>query len=540
MRFLELHRQLNEATKEYNYVKIISDKIGKFLDYFQKNVDKFGKNKISEGSYSFDISEIVKEITTDENSIFQMFRKGTVNFVRWKKNQSNEPEITLANDERTITIRGGYLPKIDEIIVPYIDFTKEKISQDHPSVDKIKSTILHELTHKLQTILKQYLTDTVKLSRDDWFKNKEEQEAILNQMYNEIQKSLKNKLKYLFIYRKEYFEIGKKRYQHDYIDANNELYRIFKSEEDFEKEFYRDVFGNKNILSRAEELNKIDKNIMKDFLSDSYYELQKEFENVYPEKKIEKKDGKYSLTESFENDYKKFIAYHQTSKENAKQIKRSGFNFKNAAQKILWFTNNLKGLKDESLGSANTGAILKLEVTINKAADWDLYDDKNLDELEKLGYDGVILKEKNGDFDGFVFSPKQLKVLDVIDSVENIKENEERSHGKLMSELKPSLKTVMIFRARDNKSDTFESKDYVTLSSKFALEHAESNHVYSEEPHIVVRATVPTKHLAEASNPGEWFYIGPTVHGDVVYKSLGPDEYEGKIIDLKFARKLKL
>lgn len=121
-----------------------------------------------------------------------------------------------------------------------------------------------------------------------------------------------------------------------------------------------------------------------------------------------------------------------------------------------------------------------------------------------------------------------------------LKESEERTHGKLLSELKPSLKTVMIFRARDSKGDEFDSKDYVTLSSKFALEHAESNHVYNDEQYIVIRATVPTNQLAEASNPGEWFYIGPKIHGDVVYKSLGPDDYEGKIIDLKFARKLKL
>lgn len=123
---------------------------------------------------------------------------------------------------------------------------------------------------------------------------------------------------------------------------------------------------------------------------------------------------------------------------------------------------------------------------------------------------------------------------------QDIKESEERNHGKLLSELKPSLKTVMIFRARDSKGDEFDSKDYVTLSSKFALEHAESNHVYNDEQYIVIRATVPTNQLAEASNPGEWFYIGPKIHGDVVYKSLGPDDYEGKIIDLKFARKLKL
>jgi len=248
----------------------------------------------------------------------------------------------------------------------------------------------------------------------------------------------------------------------------------------------------------------------------------------------------FYLKEAFETDYKKFIAYHQTSKKNADKIKRFGFNLKNALQNIIWFTNNKNGIAENSTGSSNSGVVLKLEVTIDKAADWDLYENKTLDELESLGYDGVILKESDGTFDGFVFSPKQLKVISVHDSIEDIKESEERTHGKLLSELKPSLKTVMIFRARDSKGDEFDSKDYVTLSSKFALEHAESNHVYNDEQYIVIRAIVPTNQLAEASNPGEWFYIGPKIHGDVVYKSLGPDDYEGKIIDLKFARKLKL
>jgi hypothetical protein len=133
-----------------------------------------------------------------------------------------------------------------------------------------------------------------------------------------------------------------------------------------------------------------------------------------PKKKI--------LKESFETDYKKFIAYHQTSKQNAEKIKRSGFNLKNALQNIVWFTNNKNGIAENSTGASGSGVVLKLEVTINKAADWDLYDDKTLDELESLGYDGVILKEKDGTFDGFVFYPKQLKVLDVISS-EDIKES---------------------------------------------------------------------------------------------------------------------
>lgn len=136
----------------------------------------------------------------------------------------------------------------------------------------------------------------------------------------------------------------------------------------------------------------------------------------------------FYLKESFETDYRKFIAYHQTSKENADKIKRFGFNLKNTLQNIIWFTNNKNGIAENSIGANKSGAVLKLEVTINKAADWDLYDNKTLDELESLGYDGVILKESDETFDGFVFSPKQLKVISVHDSIEDIKESEEENY----------------------------------------------------------------------------------------------------------------
>lgn len=123
------------------------------------------------------------------------------------------------------------------------------------------------------------------------------------------------------------------------------------------------------------------------------------------------------LNESFETDYKKFIAYHQTSKLNAKKILKSGFNFKNSIQNIVWFTNNKTGIAENSNGATGSGSVLKLEININKAANWDLYEKYSLDELENLGYDGVILKEDDGTFDGFVFSPKQIKVLEVIDEI---------------------------------------------------------------------------------------------------------------------------
>lgn len=97
---------------------------------------------------------------------------------------------------------------------------------------------------------------------------------------------------------------------------------------------------------------------------------------------------------------------------------------------------------------------------------------------------------------------------------------------------------VTIFRARNTKGITFENGDYVTLSPKFAIEHAESNAVYEEEPQIVIRKFVNKRYVVEASNPGEYFYVGPAVSGDIAYKTLGED-YEGVIPNIAHTR-LKL
>lgn len=300
MRFLELHNQLNEATKEYNYVKIISDKIGKFLDHFQKNVDKYSKNKNSDGSYSFPISDIVKEVD-DEKSVLYSMRKGTIQLFKWKKSPGLEPVITITSKSTGVKkdIKGGYSTKLDTIAIPYLDFKEEDLKYGYPWVDKIKSTLLHELTHKLQNVSGKEVSSTSNLSREDWLKEPQEKEAMLNQMYEEIQTYIKNLFRLLDASKKEYFKTKDEEYKWEYVDFNNELYRIFKSEESFEKEFY----GNhryKQSLGRAEELNKIDKKIMKDFLSDSFHELRKEFENVYPEKKILSKNGKIVIEESEE------------------------------------------------------------------------------------------------------------------------------------------------------------------------------------------------------------------------------------------------
>lgn len=86
-------------------------------------------------------------------------------------------------------------------------------------------------------------------------------------------------------------------------------------------------------------------------------------------------------------------------------------------------------------------------------------------------------------------------------------------------------KQVRIFRAQPLDTTGIRKDDYVTPSVKFAVEHAESNHVYEDEPHVVVSAVVNKDDIREATNPGEYL-SNIDVEGDVIYTSKGY-EYEG-------------
>jgi hypothetical protein len=104
-------------------------------------------------------------------------------------------------------------------------------------------------------------------------------------------------------------------------------------------------------------------------------------------------------------------------------------------------------------------------------------------------------------------------------------ENERQLGASLASKINTPY--VVIYRAAPMSANEFYDRDYVTLSKKFAIEHAENNHVYNEEPFHVIQALVSTKDIFDASNPGEYFYHGPNKKAKEIYVSLGPDEYEG-------------
>ncbi len=195
------------------------------------------------------------------------------------------------------------------------------------------------------------------------------------------------------------------------------------------------------------------------------------------------------IKESFETDYKKFIAYHQTSKANAEKIKKSGFNFKNALQKIVWFTSDIQNLKDNFTGASESGVLLKLEVKIDKAADWDLYEKKTLDELFNMKYDGVILKNDDGTFDGFTFYPNQIKVLEILNSVDDIRESKEEfpKYG-IYSGIYITTKDGLELKAKNGirgscgvKIDKNGGKYIVTYADISVCDHRE-NEPYSYPP----------------------------------------------------------
>ena len=98
---------------------------------------------------------------------------------------------------------------------------------------------------------------------------------------------------------------------------------------------------------------------------------------------------------------------------------------------------------------------------------------------------------------------------------------DDRKVGRMLPETGYPNKYTTIYRAVPANITSFKDRDYVTLSRKFAIEHCEHMFATEEEPYHVLSALVKAKDVAEAYNPGEWFWIGPETKGKVVYKARG-------------------
>ena len=152
--------------------------------------------------------------------------------------------------------------------------------------------------------------------------------------------------------------------------------------------------------------------------------------------------------------------------------------------------------------------------------------------LMSLGYDAIITQYTDGGTGEIVLFPNCKFMLGMNETKLLIKKllreslNEERTLGQALDS---KIKTpyITIYRACSMDANNFYDRDYVTLSKKFAIEHAENNHVYHEEQYHVIEALVSTSNVFDATNPSEYFYSGPTKKGREIYISKGPEEYEG-------------
>lgn len=75
---------------------------------------------------------------------------------------------------------------------------------------------------------------------------------------------------------------------------------------------------------------------------------------------------------------------------------------------------------------------------------------------------------------------------------------------------------LVIYRAVPRAEIMFKPGDYVTLSKKFAIEHAEHNAAIGEPSHVIKIVADPRK-VYDALNPGEYFYGGDAKRGKVFY-----------------------
>jgi len=78
---------------------------------------------------------------------------------------------------------------------------------------------------------------------------------------------------------------------------------------------------------------------------------------------------------------------------------------------IIWFTSDRASIESGDAGAQGSGQILTLKVDLRNPAGWDEYNQLGLGELRRDGFDGALLRERDGTFTGFVFDPKQIKII---------------------------------------------------------------------------------------------------------------------------------
>lgn len=285
MKFKEFY--LTEASPEYPAIKMFVDKIEKTMKDFSKNRSRYEKYEMDDG-YLIPLKDIIdfKKFpkggfldNLSDNNLFLAY--GNISF-------SGKPQITYnakLKDGSTVerTSGGLYMRNRKTIVIPFMSNSNKRIFDE--KLDQIISTLLHELTHAAQAGRGDETKKTAHLSEKDWYNDKNEKEAVLNQIHKEIEHIISIKIKNNKFDREEFNKTNDKDFIKEYVKVNNELAEMFEDVEEFEKWFNRTArwvikYTVPILDERIDYLKTFHQEDWDDFVLDTYVQLKKKFKNV--------------------------------------------------------------------------------------------------------------------------------------------------------------------------------------------------------------------------------------------------------------------
>lgn len=290
---------LEEASKEFNYIQFFVDKIEKILKDFSFNRKRYEKYEYEDG-YAIPLKDIIPAKNFQSGGILEKLRDVTLMLAYGRLTFESRPVIDIMKKQKDGSYKeyssaAFYQPRKKLIVVPFIDTKTDKVMEN--KIERIISTIFHELTHALQDAKGVELKGTVGKGEKYWYDDPNEREAIRNQIYKEVQKIIKTKIKNNKSYRVEFNKTKDSDFIKEYVKVNNELVKLFEDVDSFEDWFNKNAvwmirYTNSNIDEYIKNMKKFYEDEWNDFVLEMFNELKDEFKNVIPVKELKYGDVK--------------------------------------------------------------------------------------------------------------------------------------------------------------------------------------------------------------------------------------------------------
>lgn len=160
-----------------------------------------------------------------------------------------------------------------------------------------------------------------------------------------------------------------------------------------------------------------------------------------------------------------------------------------------------------------------------EAEDWSRitgHDESEIDDMEESGYIAYTGWLENGKIKHYMTWSKGLNEPAVRRALGGVSEsiNEDWTPGARLSDTGYQYGVARVYRAAPATVSKFRTGDYITMSRKFAKEHADHVAAVDEEDAHVLSAMVKSHDVYLADNPGEYRYYGPdALQYKVIHKS---------------------